>query len=260
MRSVLDRIVEAVTARLEATPQVDDLEDRARAEAEKGGRRSLVSSLRQPGVRIIAEAKRRSPSAGVLREPFDPVCLARAYAAAGAAAISVVTEPDHFSGDPSWIAKVRSEVDLPVLRKDFIVAERQLYESVLLGADAVLLIAAILPRARLGRLAGLAAELGLDVLLEVHDGEELERAVRVGASVVGVNARNLRTFDVDVEGAARLASRLPDDRVAVLESGIRSQQHVAALAHRGLRRFLVGEHLVRARDPGAALKALLDAV
>jgi len=254
---ILERIVAAVESRLEADPAPPDLEARARAAAAGRARRSLEGALAAPGIRIIAEIKRRSPSAGPLREPFDPLALAAAYAAAGAAAISVVSEPDFFAGEPAWIGAVRGATTVPVLRKDFIVAERQLYESVLLGADAVLLIAAALPPPRLVTLAATAAGLGLDVLLEVHDEEELDLAVDARVVLVGVNARDLRSFRVDVAAAARLAERLPADRVAVIESGIHDGRQVAELAARGLRRFLVGEHLVRATEPGNALRALL---
>lgn len=260
MNAILERIVAAVTGRLDQAPAAADLETRAIAAVAGREARSLRVSLEEPGIRVIAEAKRRSPSAGLLRDPFDPVALARAYSEAGAAAISVVTEPDFFAGDPAWLEPVRASVTVPILRKDFIVDPRQLYESVLWGADAVLLIAAILPQERLTSLTRLASELNLDVLLEVHDEAEFERALQVDAPIVGVNARNLQSFAVDVEAAAILAERLPPDRVAVVESGIGSGRQVRALAERGLRRFLVGEHLVRADDPKSALRELLGGV
>jgi indole-3-glycerol phosphate synthase len=257
---VLERIAAAVRDRLARHPAPADLERRAgeaAAARAKEGRRSMLASLRAPGVRIIAECKRCSPSAGVLREPFDPLGLARAYAAGGAAAISIVTEPEFFSGQSDWVALVRAAVPPPVMQKDFLLAPRQLYEAVLLGADAVLLIARILPGARLGEMLAIAGDLGLEALVEVHDERELERALAVPARLVGINARDLRSFAVDVDAAAGLAAQVPSDRVAVLESGIGGAADVRRLSARGMRRFLVGEHLLRAAEPEAALRELV---
>jgi indole-3-glycerol phosphate synthase len=257
---VLDDIVAAVRARLAARPAPSDLEERARSAAAAraaDGRRSLRAALAAPGVRIIAECKRRSPSAGVLRNAFDPVELARLYERGGAAAVSVVTEPDFFAGDPAWIAAIRGASSLSVLRKDFIVGERQLFESVTYGADAVLLLARLLDDARLSRLLVVCGELGLEALVETHDEGELERALATPARLVGVNARDLRTFEVDVTRAAELARRVPDERIAIVESGIAGPGTVAALVAAGVRRFLVGEYLLRSGDPAAALKGLV---
>ena len=210
-----------------------------------------------PGVRVIAECKRRSPSRGVLREPFDAIALALAYQAGGAAAVSVVTEPAFFDGRAAWLPEVRAAVALPVLQKDFLVDERQLAEAALLGADAVLLIARALPGGRLAELLAAAAELELEVLLEVHDRADLERALALPAPVIGVNARDLGTFAVDLAGAAALAAAVPADRVAVLESGVGGADDVRRLGRAGVRRFLVGERLLRAADPGEALGELV---
>jgi indole-3-glycerol phosphate synthase len=219
--------------------------------------RSLRQALTSTHPAVIAECKRASPSAGVLRRDFDPAALAAAYAAAGAAAISVVTEPDFFAGDPLWLSQVRGAVDLPVLRKDFIVSVRQLEETAVLGADAVLLIQRILPPATLRELLVTAAELDLEVLLEVFPDEDPEPAVASGATIIGVNARDLATFEVRLDRVAELARAIPDDRVRVAESGIRSRDDVEWLTAAGYRGFLVGEHLVRAEDPGGALRELL---
>lgn len=255
--TVLDRIVAAVRERLDAAPAAPDLRQRAREAATARRPRSLRRALAVKGPSLIAECKRASPSAGRLREPFDPVALAREYEAAGAAAISVVTEPDFFAGDPGWLAEVRAAVALPVLRKDFVVAERQLYEAVLLGADAVLLIARILTAGRLAELVELADELRLDVLLEIFADEDPAIAVASGAPIVGVNARDLATFRVDLDRVRELAAELPPDRVWVAESGIRGAGDVRRLAAAGYDAFLVGETLLRAERPGDAVRELL---
>jgi len=183
--------------------------------------------------------------------------LARAYEAGGAAAISVVTEPDFFSGDPAWIAAVREAVALPVLRKDFIVEPRQVLESVLLGADAVLLIQRILEPARLRELLDLAEGLGLDVLLEFFVDEDPAPAVASGARILGVNARDLSSFTLDLEAVERLGAQLPGDRLRVAESGVRGREDLRRLHAAGYGAFLVGEHLVRSADPRAAVRGLL---
>ncbi len=258
---ILVRITAAVRRRLAGNPPAADLEARAREAASRrrlDGARSLRAALDGPGVRVIAECKHRSPSRGWLRQPLDPLALAEAYAAGGACAISVVTEPEFFAGRSEWLPLVRSAVGLPVLQKDFLLSPRQLFEAALLGADAVLLIARALPAGELGEMVVLARELGLEALVEVHDGEDLERVLGQGAPLVGVNARDLRTFGVDLEGAARLAARVPRDRVAVLESGVVSRADVRRLTGLGLRRFLIGEYLLRAHDPCAALKELVS--
>ena len=259
-RDILVRITEAARQRLAQQAPPTDLESRARDAAAKGGgarRRSLHAALVQPGVRVIAECKRRSPSKGWLHEPFDPARLSRAYEAGGAAALSVVTEPEFFAGEAGWVPLLRREVRLPVMQKDFFLGPRQLFEATLLGADAVLLIARILPGEALAEMLALAAELGLEALVEVHDEGDLDRVLAVTAPLEGVNARDLRTFGVDREAAAELAAGVPADRVAVLESGIGGPADVATLVERGFRRFLVGEHLVRSGDPRAALAELL---
>ena len=257
---ILVRITDAVRDRLANEPSPAGLEARAREAAgarRREGRRSLLSALAAPGVRVIAECKRRSPSKGWLRQPFEPVALARAYEAGGAAAVSVVTEPQFFAGQAAWVAAVRRAVGLPVLQKDFLLAPRQLFEAALLGADAVLLIARALPGPHLGEMLGLAADLGIEALVEVHDGRDLDRVLALPAPLVGVNARDLGSFRVDLEAAAALACRVPSGRIAVMESGIAGPDDARALGAAGLRRFLIGEHLLRAADPRAALAELV---
>lgn len=257
---VLAQILDGVWDRLDREPEPVGLQRRAREAAgvrRRGGRRSLLAALSAPGVRVIAECKRRSPSAGVLRQPFDPVALAHAYEGGGAAAISVVTEPHFFAGQPGWVPVVRGAVSLPVLQKDFFLTQRQLAEAAILGADAVLLIVRALRGGQLAELLAAAADLELEVLVEVHDREDLERALELPAPLVGINARDLGTFTVDLKRAAALAALVPPDRVVVLESGVGGGDDVRRLGRHGLRQFLVGERLLRAADPGAAVRELV---
>lgn len=220
-------------------------------------RRGFREALSAPGVRVIAEVKRRSPSAGVLREPLRPAELAAAYARAGAAAVSVVTEPEFFAGDTGWIAEVRRATELPVLQKDFFSRPEHLAHGAASGADAVLLIARILPGGLLGEMLACCRELGLEALVETHDPSEVERALAAGAKIVGVNSRDLDTFAVDVERAAALVRTLPPGVIGVLESGVKGKEQFADLLASGVRRFLVGEYLLRQQDPERALGELV---
>ena len=206
--------------------------------------------------RVIAECKRRSPSRGILRAEYDPASHARAYQAGGAAAISVLTEPTFFDGSPEHLRAVREAVDLPVLRKDFIVTDYQVFEAAALGADAVLLIVAALSDVELVRLLGLSRELGLAALVETHDLEELRRALDAGALLVGVNSRNLRTLAVNGQVLDAVAGALPRTVIAVAESGIRSRHDIDRLSALGYDAFLVGERLITQDDPGLALAEL----
>ena len=225
--------------------------------ARAAGGEAFLDAVRSSGTpRIIAECKRRSPSRGILRPQYDPAAHAASYAAGGAAAISVLTEPTFFDGALSHLAAVRGAVSIPVLRKDFVVAEYQVHESAALGADAILLIVAALGDADLRRLHTLASSLGLAVLVEVHAAGELERALASGARIVGVNSRNLRTLEVDLAVVEQLAGMVPDDVVAVAESGIRTGADIRRFSSLGYDAFLVGERLITQADPGAALTEL----
>lgn len=218
---------------------------------------AFAAALRDsPTPRVIAECKRRSPSKGVLRQEYEPAAHARAYAQAGAAAISVLTEPAFFDGSLDDLRAVRGAVEIPLLRKDFIVSTYQLFEAVEAGADAVLLIAGALDDASLRRLIVEAGDVGLAALVEVHDEAELGRAVDAGASIVGVNSRNLRTLEVDLTVLDRIAVRLPAGVTAVAESGIRTAEDLARLTAAGYHAFLVGERLITQPDPGTALREL----
>ena len=210
------------------------------------------------GCNVIAECKRRSPSRGILRESYAAATLAEGYAAAGAAAVSVLTEPAFFDGEPEHLAAVRAAVDIPVLRKDFLVTPFQVIEARAHGADAVLLIVAALGGPTLEALLGAARGAGLAALVEVHDAEELTRALDAGADLVGVNNRNLRTMRVDLETSHALIGRIPDDVIAVAESGLRTAEDLEALRRAGYDAFLIGESFMTRRDPGAALAALLE--
>ena len=209
---------------------------------------------------MIAECKRRSPSRGVIRADYQPAAIARGYEEAGAAAVSVLTEPTFFDGALEHLTAVRAEVDVPVLRKDFIVCEYQVLEAKAAGADAVLLIVAALAPSELRSLADCAAEWGLDALVEVHNAEELSAALDSGAQVIGVNNRNLRTLEVDVKASEDLIAVMPRNVVAVSESGLRTPDDLTRLRQLGYRAFLIGERLMTMPDPGRALRELLAGV
>ncbi len=218
----------------------------------------FLATLSQPGrSNVIAECKRRSPSRGVLAAQYDPVAIARQYEAGGAVAISVLTEPTFFDGAVEHLTAVRQAVKLPLLRKDFIVDEYQLLEARAIGADAALLIVAALDQADLVRLQNRAWALGLAALVEVHDDEELSRAIDAGAQIIGVNNRNLRTLAVDVAGSRRLGARIPSNVVGVSESGLTSRADLEQLAAQGYRAFLIGERFMTASDPARAITELL---
>ena len=231
-----------------------------RAEANRRPTGQFVKALQAGPVNVIAECKRRSPSRGVLRAQYDPVAIARCYVDAGAAAISVLTEPTFFDGALEHLVAVRTAVDVPLLRKDFVVTDYQVVEAKAAGADAVLLIVAALNPSALRALMARATALGLDVLVEVHDLDELDVAIDAGARVIGVNNRNLRTLDVDVRASETLMARMPSGVVAVSESGLRTSADLTRLCSLGYRAFLVGERLMTASDPGQALRHLLEGV
>lgn len=206
---------------------------------------------------VIAECKRRSPSKGVLRADYDPVAIASGYERSGAAAISVLTEPTFFDGALEHLDAVRAAVRVPVIRKDFIVCEYQLHEARAVGADAALLIVSALAPAALRVLHAQATALGLDVLVEVHSADELQIAIDAGARIIGVNNRNLRTLTVDVNLSETLMPRIPNDVVAVSESGLRTPEELRRLHASGYRAFLIGERFMTQDDPGAGVAALL---
>jgi indole-3-glycerol phosphate synthase len=262
MSADLLRTIVAATERIIDTRRrhepLDALERRAASARPRGA--DFESALGMTDrVNVIAECKRRSPSKGVLAIDYDPVQIARQYEDGGAAAISVLTEPTFFDGALEHLTAVRSAVALPLLRKDFIVDEYQLFEARVAGADAVLLIVAALEQARLITLQKRAWDLDLATLVEVHDEAELVRAIDGGARVIGVNNRNLRTLAVDVSASERLASRVPRDVIAVSESGLKSRDELEHLAAAGYRAFLIGERFMTDPDPAAAIRRLTGA-
>jgi indole-3-glycerol phosphate synthase len=222
----------------------------------RGPVRSFSNALRQPGLSVIAEFKRRSPSGGDIRPGASPGEIARTYAAAGAAALSVLTDEKYFGGCNADLVQARSACGLPVLRKDFVVDPLQIAEARAMGADAVLLIVRALSDAELASMINLTHQLGMDALVETHSAQEVERAVTAGARVVGVNNRDLDTLITDVTLAPRLRSMVPKECVFVAESGVSTPQHVATLEDAGVDAVLIGEALLRAPDPGAQLREL----
>jgi indole-3-glycerol phosphate synthase len=221
--------------------------------------RPFAEALARPGkVNVIAEHKRRSPSRGAIREDLEPADVARGYEKAGAAALSVLTDEPFFGGRIEHLVAARGATGLPVLRKDFVVDPWQVWEARAASADAVLLIVAALEDPALKDLLGLAGEVGLDALVEVHDRDELDRALEAGARIVGVNSRNLKTMEVSLDTALSLAPAIPEGVVRVAESGIRTGDDVRRLREAGFDAFLVGERLMSAPDPGAALRQLLE--
>lgn len=271
MATLLDSIVAATRTRVAEAKRGAELrllEQRAERHVPRGFRRALekahpvakdATRMGQPRDRIavIAELKKASPSRGLIRAKFHPAELARELEAAGAAALSVLTNEEHFQGSLENLQQASAAVEIPCLRKDFIVDEFQLIEARANSADAVLLIVAALTPVELNSLAAAARRTGLDVLCEVHDADELSRAVDAGCDLVGVNTRDLRTFKVDLETAFRMAENFPADVVRVAESGIHSAEDIARLREAGYDAFLVGESLMRAEKPGEALRELM---
>jgi indole-3-glycerol phosphate synthase len=257
MSDILEQIVERKRARLEEAmrrfPQSQLLSELPTVIG--GGR--FVSALRRDAVNVIAEIKRRSPSRGVIRENFDPVSIAINYTANGAAALSCLTEEDFFGGSIEHLRRARDVTPLPLLRKDFVIDEYQVYEAALAGADAILLIAAILDGPQLSDLLKVAYSVGLDALVEVHDRVDVEKALCCDVRMLGVNNRNLRTLETTLQTSINLASELPKDVTLVSESGIQTRDDIERLRAAGFHAVLIGEELMKAVDEGAALRALL---
>ena len=258
--TVLEEIMAARRRRLEEARARVPLRDLERAAQARTEYRDFAAVIRGEGLSIIAELKRASPSAGVIRADYQPSAIARGYEAAGAAALSVLTEEDYFKGSLDHLRDVRQASSLPILRKDFIFDEYQVYEAAAAGANAMLLIVAAITDAELCKLLYLADSLRLDALVEVHTEEEARRAVDAHASFIGVNNRNLKTLAVDLETSLRLRALIPASCIAVSESGIRTPADLRRISSAGYNAVLIGEHFMRQPDPGKELAELLDLV
>jgi indole-3-glycerol phosphate synthase len=257
LKKILDRKREEVASARIATP-LSDLRARiADLPATLGFKSSLRKTTAAAKTAIIAEVKKGSPSKGVIRHDFDPLAIASIYAENGAACLSILTDAHFFMGDLAYIPAIRQSVNIPLLRKDFIFDPYQVFEARTAGADAILLIAAMLDLSPLRDLASLARELGLDVLMEVHDEGEMETALQTDCELIGINNRNLRTFETSLTTTERLAPLVPPERLIVAESGINARKDIERLAGAGAKAFLVGESLMREADIGAKLRELL---
>ena len=256
MKRILARKREEVDARSRARPLGELRAAIADAGETRGFLRALRRKVDQGQSAVIAEIKKASPSKGVIREDFDPVQIAVSYEKAGAACLSVLTDEDFFQGHDDYLVAARNACRLPVIRKDFLVDEYQVYEARLLGADCVLLIVGALDDDSLRRLYDLCAEIGLDALVEVHDARELDRALSLGLSLVGINNRDLRSFEVSLSTTLDLLDRVPGDCLVVTESGIHTREDVRLMREHGVNAFLVGEAFMRAPEPGELLAEL----
>jgi len=256
LQRILARKCEEVAERRARVPLADLRARSLDAMTTRGFESTLRSTVLAGNAAVIAEVKKASPSKGVIRADFDPVQIAQSYAAGGASCLSVLTDVDFFQGDDRYLQAARGACALPALRKDFVIDAYQIYEARDLGADCILLIAAALDDSRLADFVSLATEIGIDVLLEVHDGEELQRALATPASLIGVNNRNLRNFETRLETTLELKPSIPPDRLLVTESGISTRDDVQLMRSHGVNCFLVGEAFMRAHDPGVELRQL----
>lgn len=258
LRNIIARKWEEIDERRRKV-SLEALLDQARDQAPTRGFVNALSTRIANGQSgVIAEIKKASPSKGVIRPDFDPVAIAKSYESGGAACLSVLTDVDYFQGADIYLQQARAATQLPVIRKDFIVDPYQIAEARVLGADCILLIVAALTPSKLHELNAYASDLGLDVLVEVHDGAELELALELPNTLVGINNRDLHSFDVSLETTFQLLARIPDDKVVITESGIHTKADVEAMREHGVNGFLVGESFMRAEDPGQKLRELFN--
>ena len=256
LKKILRRKKEEIAERAQAC-NLQELRQKVADAAPPRGFLAAIRSVlanRQPA--IIAEIKKASPSQGVIRDPFDPAQIARSYQSGGATCLSVLTDHDFFQGSEAYLAQAKQACNLPVLRKDFMIDPYQVFEARAIGADCILLIVAALDDAVLGELAQLATQLKLDVLVEVHDAAELQRALQLPLPLIGINNRNLRTFETSLDTTLQLLADIPEDRIVVTESAIHSREDVATMREHGVNAFLVGEAFMRAAEPGEKLQEL----
>jgi|SRR5450432_3243294 len=262
MSDILQRILARKAGEIQersARVSLDDLKQQAAAApAPRSFAAALRKKLADGHAAVIAEVKKASPSRGVMRPDFRPVEIARSYAAGGAACLSVLTDMDFFQGADAYLREAREACALPVLRKDFTIDDYQVHEARALGADCILLIVAALSNGALAELSALAHKLGMDVLVEAHDADELDRALATPARLIGINNRNLRTFETSLDTTLALRERVPADRLLITESGIHTRADVARMRGAGVNAFLVGEACMRADDPGTELRRLFD--
>jgi len=256
LKKIVARKHEEIAERRTRVSQAELAEGLAEVDAPRGFVNALQAKVDAGLPAVIAEIKKASPSKGVLREDFRPAEIARSYARGGAACLSVLTDIDFFQGSDRYLQQARAACSLPVIRKDFIVDPYQVVEARAIAADCMLLIAACLDDVQLQGLNDLAHELGMDVLIEVHDGDELERALQTGNRLIGINNRNLRTFEVSLQTTLELLGRIPEGRLVVTESGILAPEDVHLMQGHEVHAFLVGEAFMRAEDPGARLAEL----
>ncbi|VAW58269.1 Indole-3-glycerol phosphate synthase [hydrothermal vent metagenome] len=256
LKKILQRKVEEI-AEAAAKESLADLTDRAKtALPVRGFIQSIENKIAANQAAVIAEIKKASPSKGVMRENFIPAEIAKSYEKGGAACLSILTDRDFFQGATQYLMQAREATSLPVIRKDFIIDPYQVYEARAMHADCILLIVSALEDARLNELLALANELQMDVLMEVHDREEMQRAIVSGAKLIGVNNRNLRTFEVSLQTTLDMLDMLPEDRILVTESGIHAPQDVQLMREHNVNSFLVGEAFMRADEPGEKLAEL----
>jgi len=260
LKKILRRKAEEIAERSDTVTMQDLMRRCESASAVRGFEAAIEDSLKAGKPAVIAEIKKASPSKGVLREDFHPAEIAQSYERSGATCLSVLTDAEFFQGSEAYLKEARSACSLPVLRKDFIIDTYQVYEARTIGADCILLIVAALGDDELSELADLAGQLGMDVLVEVHNEHELQRALQLNARLIGINNRNLRTFETSLQTTLSLLATIPGDRIVVTESGILEPADVQLMQQNGVNVFLVGEAFMRSADPGAKLKELFESL
>ncbi len=256
LKKILQRKLEEISERSAHTGLAEMQRLAGEADAPRGFISAISEKIAQQQSAVIAEIKKASPSKGVLREDFSPAAIAKSYAENGAACLSILTDKDYFQGHEDYLRQARASCDLPVIRKDFIIDPYQVYEARAISADCILLIVAALEDGMLHELLSLTTQLGMDVLMEVHDEAEMERALATGATLIGVNNRNLRTFETSLETTIRMLDMVSDDRILVTESGIHTVEDVRFMREHGVHAFLVGEAFMRVAEPGEKLAEL----